>query len=259
MYFYLVFLDQTCQKAYIYHVNIHLLHYEMKIFKETNLLISILLSIFIAVSVCAIFTYGDDLSIILINFFQPDNKYLWWEGAKNDTFFWWRTTLLVLLAVSYSLFVQKSKSKSMFLDSCLFLLGWFTLDLISNIFLGIDLLFMPVVLIVLLIFLTLRSRKLQKLETEFSEKLLKLTLIDDFLNKEKGDLRVESGLKLLKTVLPVSEVIVFRFESNGKLKPVGRTRNQNKNENLAFKTNFLETKFGSLRGCLKKRQDFSAT
>lgn len=157
-----------------------------------------------------------------------------------------------MLAGFYGLFVQKSNSKSIFLDSCFFLLGWLILDLVFNNFLGIDLLFTPVVLTVLLIFLVLRSLKLQKLETEFSEKLLKLTLIDDFLNKEKGDLRVERGLKLLEMVLPISEVIVFQSESNGKLNPVGRKRAQNKNETLFLRQTFWKQNVALCEDALKK-------
>ena len=57
-----------------------------------------------------------------------------------------------------------------------------------------------------------------------TEKLVSLTSTGHLLEGKSADLRIESGLKLLETVLPLSEAIVFRIGKNNELNPIGRSK-----------------------------------
>jgi signal transduction histidine kinase len=95
------------------------------------------------------------------------------------------------------------------------------------------LVFIPVILTVLLITFFTHARKLWLIDTEFTEKLVSLASTGHLLEGKSADMRIESGLKLLETILPLSEAIVFSLETNGELKPIGRARNGKTDDSAA--------------------------
>ena len=186
----------------------------MKILKKNSLLISISIAVFTALGVSA-FSFGAEIFSHLFENIQ----------LREEWLLWWRVGLLTAFAAVYGVFVQKVPSKRVFLDSVMFLMGWIFLGLISAWFFGIDLIVISVVLTVVISFCVIRVKNLMEVDIEVTERIKELTSAGDLLENRDGDFRIESGLKLLETVLPLSEVIVFRCESNGDLNPVGRTRN----------------------------------
>lgn len=67
-------------------------------------------------------------------------------------------------------------------------------------------------------------RKIWAIDSQLTEKLVSLASTGHLLEGKSADLRIESGLKLLETVLPLSEAIVFSFDADGELQPIGRAR-----------------------------------
>jgi len=187
----------------------------MKIIKKNSLLISIFIAVFTALGVSA-FSFGAEVFPFFFDKLQ----------SNEVTFLWWRVGLLTGFAAVYAVLVQKIASKNVFLDSLVFLIGWILLGVISVRFFEVDLMVIPVTLTVIISFFAIRIKNLMQIDAEVTERIKELTTAGDLLDQRDGDFRIESGLRLLKTVLPLSEVIVFRSESNGDLNPVGRTRNR---------------------------------
>jgi len=89
-------------------------------------------------------------------------------------------------------------------------------------FLDINILFPAFFLITLSTIFAIHARKIWAIDSELTEKLVSLASSGHLLEGKSADLRIESGLKLLETVLPLSEAIVFSYDSNGELNPIGR-------------------------------------
>ena len=208
-----------------------------------------LIAVFIAFAVYAIWAVGSGFFSAFIGFVQPNGaSVIWWKGA-----------LLILFAGGYGVFVQNAENKNILLDSSLFLSIWFFLGVALTRFVGFDLMVIPVVLTVTLTFIVLRIRQLRGIETKFSRKLNELTHAGELLESQEGDLRVESGLKLLKTVLPLSEIIVFRLEPNGELYPVGRSRNGGGKETTSSRQNSWQENVALCENALNTRKTIIQT
>jgi nitrogen-specific signal transduction histidine kinase len=69
-------------------------------------------------------------------------------------------------------------------------------------------------------------KKLWLIDTELTKSLVRVATTSHILEGKSADMRIESGLKLLESVLPFSEAIVFHFDENGEFNPVGRSRSE---------------------------------
>ena len=90
---------------------------------------------------------------------------------------------------------------------------------------NIGVLFIPGMAVALLTFITIFIKNLIQIDYSLTKKLDEIISSNRSIGGKSGDLRLESGLRLLETLLPSSEVIVFEFDSQGELKPVGRLKN----------------------------------
>ncbi|MDQ6788904.1 MAG: GAF domain-containing sensor histidine kinase [Acidobacteriota bacterium] len=100
----------------------------------------------------------------------------------------------------------------------------FVIWLLAIKFLDVNILFPAFFLITLSTIFAIHARKIWAIDSELTEKLVSLASSGHLLGGKSADLRIESGLKLLETVLPLSEAIVFSYDSNGALNPIGRAR-----------------------------------
>ncbi len=114
---------------------------------------------------------------------------------------------------------------------------WFLASVIAAKFLNVDLLFIPVLVISISILISIHIKRLRSIDRKLTEKLVSLATSGYLMEGKTAEARVESGLKLLETVLPLSEVIVFQYEENGDLNPVGRTRNGSGQESMSARQN----------------------
>lgn len=69
--------------------------------------------------------------------------------------------------------------------------------------------------------------KLWRIDSGLTEKLVGLANTGNVLS-DTPEMRVETSLKLLESIFPVSEIIVFRLKTNGMLAPIGRARKDDK-------------------------------
>jgi signal transduction histidine kinase len=97
------------------------------------------------------------------------------------------------------------------------------------------------------------------IDSELTQKLVSLASTGHLLEGKPADLRIENGLKLLETVLPLSEAIVFRCETNGQLNPVGRMQNGKANDCAASRQTTWRENVGLCEDALNSLQTLVQT
>ncbi len=158
-------------------------------------------------------------------------------NSSNTEFHWWKGAVLIAVAVLFGFLAEKISVKRLVLYVVSFIFLWFIVSVAANTFFNISLLFVPMSLTILLTISVVHLKKLWLIDAELTEKLLTLASSGHLLELKSADSRIESGLKLLETILPLSEAVVFRHEPNGDLTPVGRSRNGNKSESAVARQN----------------------
>jgi len=177
----------------------------------TSLVLSISVILFILLS----WNYGEVLSSIFFGYVMP----------RESGFTWWKFAILIALGLYVGYLAEIYSIKKSLPIAFGFLTVWFFLSLFAHKFFGTGLLFVPIFLIVTLTISVIHIKKIWAIDSELTDKLVTLASTGHLLEGKPAELRIESGLKLLETVLPLSEAIVFRYDSNGDLTPVGRARN----------------------------------
>jgi len=121
-------------------------------------------------------------------------------------------------------------------------------------FLNLHLLFTSIFLTISLTILIIHLQKLWQIDSELTDKLVFLASTGHLLEGQSADLRIESGLKLLETVLPLSEAIVFRHTIGGELTPTGRARNEKMSDSGIRRQSAWRENIGLCEEALNLRQ-----
>lgn len=199
----------------------------MREYNKQSITTSLIISALIALTVIPLWLYSAKWFSFLLEFVYP----------PNAVFYWWKGLILVGVAVFFGILAEKISIKRLSLYIFGFLVLWFIAAVAANTFLNISLLFIPLSLTILLTISAIQIKKLWLIDAELTGKLVTLASSGHLLEIKSADSRIESGLKLLETILPSSEAVVFRHESNGDFTPVGRSRNGNKSENAVSRQN----------------------
>jgi len=216
----------------------------MKILKSKNILPSFALSGFVAVFVLTLWNFGADIFSASIKLLIPeDTVFTWWEGI-----------ILVFLALAIGVLAEKFSVKRIMPFALGFLAVWFVVNILAARFLNLHLLFTPIFLTVFLTILIIYLQKLWQIDSELTDKLVFLASTGHLLEGQSADLRIESGLKLLETVLPLSEAIVFRHTIGGELTPIGRARNEKMSDSGIRRQSAWRENIGLCEEALNLRQ-----
>ncbi len=194
----------------------------MNIFKNKSLILSLSFSIVVALFVSLLWNFGGGVFAFLKGLVLPENV----------VFTWWKVLILICLSLIVGFWTEKSSTKKVLPPVFCYLSLWFCASLLAATLLDISLMFIPIALTICLTILVVHLKKIWAIDSELTEKLVYLASTGHLLEGKSADLRIESGLKLLETILPVSEAIVFRHEIDGKLNPIGRARNDEKNSSV---------------------------
>ncbi len=146
------------------------------------------------------------------------------ETSFSQTFSWWKIPLLVSLGAASGFLARRFSARRILPYFGTFWLVWFVAWLVSIKLFETNILFPPVFLITFFTVFAIHLRKIWAIDSELTEKLVSLASTGHLLEGKSADLRIESGLKLLETVLPLSEAIVFSYDAGGKLNQIGRAR-----------------------------------
>ncbi len=195
----------------------------MKIIKSRNLLLSFAISSIIAATVAICWVFGKNISTTIIHLTTP----------ANATFTFWKLFIILLVACVFGFLTEKHGLKRIFPIALFFNSIWLFAAIIFANFFEIGLAALPVIFVSFLTIIFIHFKKLWQIDTDLTEKLVSLASTGHLLEGMSADLRIECGLKLLETIFPVSELIVFRYDIEQNLIPIGRARKDNKNNSLS--------------------------
>ena len=189
----------------------------MEVFKSKSVLVSLLLSLIAALLVIFSWEFVFRLSLYLGNYLTVEKM------ALN----WWSVFGLITVALVIGYLSEKFSVKRVLKFAAPFVVVWAALSFLAASYFSVNLFFLRVVSVILLPVFFVHLKKLWLIDSELTEKLVELASAGHILEGRSADLRIESGLRLLETVFPLSEAIVFRLDKSGDLTPVGRARSEN--------------------------------
>lgn len=170
----------------------------------------------ISLAVFAVWFYGLNFVGIVTGLLSPTKE-------NYSAFYWQEFFLLFLSGALVGLLVEQFNFKRTFIYLTIFWVMWFATCMITARFSN-DLLFLPVFLTTLLAFLTIKFTRLWQTDMTLHEKLGELSQKTLAYEAKTALGRTDSCVKLLKSVLPISEIIIFHLDNNGQLTPVSRAR-----------------------------------
>jgi K+-sensing histidine kinase KdpD len=145
---------------------------------------------------------------------------------------WWQFLILVVMSIFSIILAERFSVKKLAPYIITFLFGWLILTVVIANYYSINLNFIKAVFVILVSISAVHIKKLWLIDAELTQKLVKLVSTGHFLEGKTADLRAESSLRLLETILPLSEAIVFRIDANKELIPIGRSRNCKSDDSL---------------------------
>jgi len=187
----------------------------MNAIKNKSVWITLGISAFIAALISVMWAFGEKFVLLLSDAVLP----------QDAIFTWWKVAIVISIAALVGVLTEMFSLKRVAPYIGYFILIWFCASVAANKAFETSLMFIPVTLTVLLTALAVHVKKLWTIDIEFTEKLVALASTGHLLEGTSADLRIESGLKLLETVLPLSEAIVFSLGTDGAFTPIGRARN----------------------------------
>lgn len=136
--------------------------------------------------------------------------------------------VLVLAGAATIFLVRSYKTRQAAIYAAALVGGWLLINIFGARFADFALFFPPFFLTVLLCFGFAHLKRVWEIDRNFEQTLERTALMRYTLEGRSADERVASGLKLLQTVLPVEEVLIFQKDANGELNPIGRARDKKK-------------------------------
>jgi hypothetical protein len=188
----------------------------MNYLKNNSILSSVFISVVISLLAICLWAYGDEIVLFISKVFS----------YKETNFSWWKLSFVILAGVAFGILTEIrgfKKTAPYFLG---FSAIWLTLSFLFAKHKYLDLLAVPVILAPFFISVLVHFKKLWQIDSELTEKLVSLASTGHLMQGKSADLRIESGLKLLETFFPVSEMIVFRCDSKLKFVIFGLPRSK---------------------------------
>jgi len=143
---------------------------------------------------------------------------------RGTIFTWWKAVIILLVALMVGGLVEKYSLKRVFPYALGFLAMLFVASILSAQFFDLSLIFVPIFFTVILTLIVVQLKVLWRIDSVLTEKLVGLASTEHLPEGQTADSRIESSLRLLESILPLSEAIVFRLTIAGELNPVARAR-----------------------------------
>jgi signal transduction histidine kinase len=194
----------------------------MEIVRSKSIFVSLLLSLIAAILVISSWEIIVGVALYLGNYLPTE------KVSLN----WWSFFLLIFTALAVGFLTETFSFKKVLKFAVPFVVVWGVLSFIAAKYFSFNLFFMRTVSVIFLPIFFVHLKKLWLIDSELTEKLVELASEGHILEGKPADLRIESGLKLLETVFPLSEAIVFRLDKTEGLMPIGRARNGNSIDSL---------------------------
>ncbi|HEY3102393.1 MAG TPA: ATP-binding protein [Pyrinomonadaceae bacterium] len=194
----------------------------MKTFSWKSLLVSLGLALLAGVAACAVWRAGliDSLEAAFVVNVSRGEVPL----QKPQT--WLGLLLIVTISTSAGFFVGRVGARRSFLILGMGFLATCAASLLVSRYLKIDILFAPMALGSTAAVFFVQLHRLWLIDTVLTQRVNETIARTDALDMTIAENRLTSGLKLLQTVLPLEEAIVFQPNENGELVPCARLRAQ---------------------------------
>ncbi len=188
----------------------------MEIVRSKTVFVSLLLSLIAALLVVFSWELVFRLTVYLSNYLTVEKMSLsWWSGL-----------MMISAALAIGYLSEKFSVKKVLKFAVPFVAIWTVLSFIAAAYFSTNLFFLRTISVILLPIFFVHLKKLWLIDSELTDKLVDLASAGHILEGKSADLRIESGLRLLETVFPLSEAIVFRLADDGAVTPVGRARSE---------------------------------
>ena len=132
--------------------------------------------------------------------------------------------LIVAISMSAGFFVSRVGARRSFLILGVGFLAMAAASLLASRYLKVDILFAPMALGAAAAVLLVQIQRLWLIDTLLTDHVNLVTNRVDRSDSTAGQTRLNSGLKLLQTILPLEEAVVFYRDENGALLPSARLR-----------------------------------
>ena len=163
-----------------------------------------------------IFLAGHAVIVVVQSALTPD----------TTVFGWVHLALLFSVSLIFGILGTRFPLKSIGIAWTGFAITWTVLTILFARFAEIDLIALPVILNAGLVILFAHIAKLWRIDSQLTRKLVALSTTGNLVSGHTPEMRVETGLRLLETIFPVAEVVVFNLQIDGSLVPVGRARKE---------------------------------
>ncbi len=147
-------------------------------------------------------------------------------------FDWWKIFVLIAVSAATALLTEKLCPKKVFRYAVYFLGAWLIASVVAAQIFEVSLMFIPLALTIALTILFIHLKTLWMIDSALTDSLVTLASAGYLLEGKSADLRIENGLRLLETILPLSEAIVFQRTAEGELNPVARSRSSKATDSL---------------------------
>ena len=195
--------------------------------KHKSIPLSLILAASVAVFVIVTWTLGSELFVTLKNLVYP----------VEAVFFWWKGIILLAVALILGYLSEQISLKKLLPAAAAFILLWFAASVAAKMYWNASLLFIPLAMTIVLTLLIVHLKKLWMIDADLTDKLIELASTNYLAEGTSAEVRIESGLRLLETILPLAEAIVFRYDKEQILLPAGRTRGDKPQTSAAERQN----------------------
>lgn len=192
----------------------------MKTFSWKYLFFSLLLALFAGVVTCAIWRAGliDSLhAAFIVNVARG-------EAPLQTPQTWLGLLLIVGVSISSGFLVSRAGARRSFWILGLGFLALAAASQLASRYLKLDILFAPLALGGISAVLFVQLYRLWLIDSLLTQRVTETSARTDIVEPEVSQNRLTSGLKLLQTILPLEEAIVFQPDDLGKLVPCARAR-----------------------------------
>lgn len=165
----------------------------------------------------------------LLGFFAPFQAVLFFTPIAEifkltPMPFWAAIPIILVCSLSTALSLERFGAKRTLLVAGALFFVWAVAGILAARLGNLDLIPVPAATAAALSFFAVQFSRLWRVEKQLTNGIQRLALTNHILEGKKADARVDSALQILHAVLPLEEVIIFQYDRNGDLLPVGRTR-----------------------------------
>jgi len=192
----------------------------LKTFSWKSLFFSLGLAFLAGTATCAIWRAGliDSLQSAFVVNVNPG------EVPLQSPQPWLALLLIVAISTSAGFFVSRAGARRSFLILGMGFLATAASSLITSRYLKIDILFAPMALGAICAVFVVQLYRLWLIDTALTDRVNETSARTDIVDAGLAQSRLTSGLKLLQTILPLEEAVVFEPNDLGALVPCARLR-----------------------------------